>query len=408
MTRISISIIVLLLFATQVRSQTLTEYLVVAAENNPGLKGKYLEYQAMLERVPQVGSLPDPQLSFGYFILPVETRVGPQQMRFSISQMFPWFGSLGARKESATMAAKAKFESFESAKNLLYYQVTVAYYQLWQLNQQLELQQENLDILKSYESLATTKYENGKVGLVDVIRVQMQIDEAQTELDIKQLQLAPLITRFNTLLNRNVDAEVGMPIQIVATVPIKTGETDSLFNENPLLRELDLKASMYQQNLLVAKKAGLPTFGVGLDYVIVKKRTDMDMPGNGRNILMPMVTFSLPIYRAKYTALRHEAQFQFDAIEAGKKDLLNNLTSEYEMATWQYKQATSRLDLYARQITKSESALNILTTSYSSNNRDFEEVLRMQQQIIKYRLEIIVAETDAKIAGAKINYLISK
>ncbi len=408
MTRISILIIIILLLAFEVQSQTLNEYLVVAAENNPGLKGKYLEYQAMLERVPQVGSLPDPQLSFGYFILPVETRVGPQQMKFSVSQMFPWFGSLGAKKEAATMAAKAKFESFESAKNLLYYQVTVAYYQLWQLNQQLVLQQENLDILKSYESLATTKYENGKVGLVDVIRVQMQIDEAQTEIEIKQLQLAPLNTRFNTLLNRNVDAEVNMPLSLEATAPLETAVVDSLFQDNPLLLELDLKAKMFQQNLLIAKKTGMPMFGVGLDYAIVKKRTDMEVPNNGQNILMPMVTVSLPIYRKKYTAIRHEAQFQFDAIEAGKKDLLNNLTSEYEMATWQYKQATSRLDLYARQMTKSESALNILTTSYSSNNRDFEEVLRMQQQIIKYRLEIIVAETDAKIAGAKINYLISK
>ena len=76
----------------------LDEYLVQAAENNPGLKAKFAAYQAALEQVPQIGSLPDPQVMFGYFIRPMETRVGPQRARISASQMFPWFGTLGFKK----------------------------------------------------------------------------------------------------------------------------------------------------------------------------------------------------------------------------------------------------------------------------------------------------------------------
>ena len=63
--------------------EILDRYLVEAAENNPGLKAQFSEYMAALERVPQVGALPDPTIAFGYFIQPIETRLGPQQAKIS-------------------------------------------------------------------------------------------------------------------------------------------------------------------------------------------------------------------------------------------------------------------------------------------------------------------------------------
>src|SRR5665648_328374 len=94
--------ILFLLFSSLVSAQDdLGRYLQTAAENNPGLKARFNEYLAALEIAPQVKALPDPQLAFGYFIQPVETRVGPQQFKISATQMFPWFGSLKARENSA-------------------------------------------------------------------------------------------------------------------------------------------------------------------------------------------------------------------------------------------------------------------------------------------------------------------
>ncbi|HSL89450.1 MAG TPA: hypothetical protein VK870_09120, partial [Ignavibacteriaceae bacterium] len=58
------SILAILLGSTSVSAQTLDDYLKIAAENNPGLKSKFYSYQASLKKVPQVGSLTDPQLSF--------------------------------------------------------------------------------------------------------------------------------------------------------------------------------------------------------------------------------------------------------------------------------------------------------------------------------------------------------
>ena len=114
----NIVIIILILIGFSAPAQDeLDDYLVTAAENNPGLKATFNEYMAALEKVPQAGSLPDPTLAFGFFIRPVETRLGPQQARISATQMFPWFGTLNAKEDVVTEMAKAKYEMFEEAKS---------------------------------------------------------------------------------------------------------------------------------------------------------------------------------------------------------------------------------------------------------------------------------------------------
>ena len=126
-------------------------YLRIAAENNPGLKAKFTEYNAALEKIPQVGSLPDPTFSFGYFITPIETRVGPQQAKFGINQMFPWFGTLNAQEDVAIQLAKVSYESFEEAKSKLFFDVKSAYFNLYFVKIGIDITRENIAILNTFQ-----------------------------------------------------------------------------------------------------------------------------------------------------------------------------------------------------------------------------------------------------------------
>lgn len=114
-----LAILLFLVSAATSAQDDLNQYLQTAAKNNPGLKARFNEYMAALEVAPQVKALPDLQVAFGYFIQPVETRVGPQRFKISVSQMLPWFGTNGAKEDVAVQAAKAKFEAFQEAKSKL-------------------------------------------------------------------------------------------------------------------------------------------------------------------------------------------------------------------------------------------------------------------------------------------------
>ncbi|MAE87183.1 MAG: transporter [Flammeovirgaceae bacterium] len=395
-------------FSILANAQSLDEYFKIAAENNPGLQAKYKSFEAAMERVAQVSSLPDPNLSFGYFISPVETRVGPQRARFSLTQMFPWFGTLKAQEDVATLMAEAKYQEFLDARNKLLYQVAAAYYPLYELKRLVEIENENISILSSYKDIASVKFQNGKGAMVDVLRVDIMLKDAATNLSILEQKKKPLETRFNKLLNRQeADTIIVQDSLYVENLPV-TYRRDSLLTSNPLLDELDLKIKASEAQELAATKQGMPKIGVGLDYVIVGQRTDMYVPDNGQDVLMPMVTMSLPIFRGKYKAARKEAQLMQESYALQKEDAVNRLTSTYEMIWFEIQKQLDQIILYEEQIMTSQQSLNLLFTAYGNSGKDFEEVLRMQQQILKYQKMKATALSDYNIAIAELDYITAK
>lgn len=395
-------------FSILANAQSLDEYFKIAAENNPGLQAKYKSFEAAMERVAQVSSLPDPNLSFGYFISPVETRVGPQRARFSLTQMFPWFGTLKAQEDVATLMAEAKYQEFLDARNKLLYQVAAAYYPLYELKRLVEIENENISILSSYKDIASVKFQNGKGAMVDVLRVDIMLKDAATNLSILEQKKKPLETRFNKLLNRQEDETIIVQDSLyVENLPV-TYRRDSLLTSNPLLDELDLKIKASEAQELAATKQGMPKIGVGLDYVIVGQRTDMSVLDNGQDVLMPMVTMSLPIFRGKYKAAQKEAQLMQESYALQKEDAVNRLTSTYEMIWFEIQKQLDQIILYEEQIMTSQQSLNLLFTAYGNSGKDFEEVLRMQQQILKYQKMKATALSDYNIAIAELDYITAK
>ena len=61
---------------------SLSVYLELAAKNNPTVLQKLAEYEASLQKVPQVGSLPDPELNVGVFLSPMELVAGKTGCRY--------------------------------------------------------------------------------------------------------------------------------------------------------------------------------------------------------------------------------------------------------------------------------------------------------------------------------------
>ena len=83
-------------------------------ENNLEVRALQLEYEAALQRAPQVSQLPDPEVGLGIFALPVETRLGPQWVRLGATQMFPWKGKLQAREDVVLAMARADYERIKA------------------------------------------------------------------------------------------------------------------------------------------------------------------------------------------------------------------------------------------------------------------------------------------------------
>lgn len=400
--------IVIVSFYSNAYTQSIESYFKFAAENNPGLKASYKAFEAELQREARVGNLPDPNLSFGYFISPVETRVGPQRAKISLSQMFPWFGTLKVQKGAARLEAEAKYQEFVDARNQLYFHVARAYYPLYELKNLIALEEQNLAILSSYKDLAQVNYENNKGSLVDVLRVDMILNEAETRLRIRRKKQKPLETGFNRLLNRPDSANIAIGDSLPVSDLVDSYSRDSILNANPTLKELDLKVQAAEAHQEEVVKSGLPKIGVGLDYVFVDKRNDAVIHDNGKDAFMPMVSISLPIFRGKYKAAAKELELMQESYALKQVETSNELITSFEMSQFEAHKQLEFIDLYTSQIEESRQSLDLLYTAYSNSGKDFEEVLRMQQQILEFEKMKITAITEYYLALAQLNYITAK
>lgn len=397
-----------LLSITSLSAQTLNDYLQEAAKNNPDIQASYLEFEAAMKRVSQVNALPDPAISFGYFISPIETRVGAQRAKISLTQMFPWFGTLRAKEDAATLLAEARYQEFLKDKYELYRKVKNAYYPIYEVNEYIHWQNENLLILESYKQLATVSFSNGKGALTDVLRVDIMMDEVKTDIQLFKDNLIPLNVTFNRLLNRSDSSFVMVQDSLVLEDADAQYERDSITAQNPMLKALHLKMQAMQANEAIAKKNAMPQIGVGLDYAIISKRTDLNVVDNGKNAFMPMVTMSLPIFRRKYNAAIEETQLLQTSLEHRRIGLENALISSYESAFYEMEKSQSLNELYDNQVEKTQQILRLLYTAYGNSGKDFEELLRMQQQLLKYEMAKVTVTKEYFLALAQLDYITAK
>jgi len=398
--------ILFLLISSLVSAQDdLNRYLQTAAENNPGLKARFNDYMAALEVAPQVKALPDPQLAFGYFIQPVETRVGPQQFKISASQMFPWFGTLKAKENVAIQMAKAKYEVFEEAKSKLFNDVKSTYYNLYFTAKAILVTDENLTLLNSFQKLALVKVEAGMVSVVDEYRIEMEIGDLVNQLALLKDKYRSLEVMFNNLINTDSASHVELPQQLWDSEPGLEKEKirDSIMAQNHQLLNLDLQAESLRYKEEIARLAGKPDFKIGFDYTIIGKG-EKNLAGTDA-IMLPTVGMTLPLFRNKYKSMLNEAVYMETAKKEEKINKQNVLETVFEQTWKDFADAKRRVSLNEKQADLARKSLKLLETEYVTNSRNFEEILRMERKLLTYELELEKARSEKQAAISFFSYL---
>lgn len=395
--------------------QYLHNYLVIAAKNNPNLKALFNEYLAALEDVTQEGSLPDPQLSFGYFIQPIETRLGAQRANASLSQLFPWFGTLDAQERVAAESARMNLHMFNIGKMELYRDIRIAYNELYYLQTAIEITEENLELLESFKGIAEVYFESGRSGFSSVLQVEMEEEELESRLAYLQDSKLPLVTEFEQLLNTKLQEPINFPDSLWEEQLIleKDEIFDSILAENPQLVHLMHESKMREYEIDVAEKRGMPSISLGMSYTNISPRKDleqgMELPNNGQDaFIFPQVGIRLPINRKKYKAMQQEAVLRQEAVEFRKEDVKNELLTELEQLYRDYLDAQRKIELYERLTTIARQSLELIQTELSTGQNSVFEIIRMERKLLNYNLELERARTEKNNSVYRINFLMGQ
>jgi outer membrane protein TolC len=448
--------------SSQQYPDSLFRYLEIAAKNNPTVLQRFNEYEASLQKIPQVGSLPDPELSAGVFLSPMELVSGNQVADLRIMQMFPWFGVIKYAKDEMSMMAKAKFELFRDAKLQVFYDVQRTWYELYKIKKDISISEKNIEILKLIERLALVRFKSASqensgtsqsaasssrksgdntssgmqimgagqdnaissgtnqpsssmqtgtmgsssatFGLVDIYRIQIESGDLANNISLLKNQQNSVTAKFNAYLNRSVTT----PVYTYENIARDTLEfalqsvSDSMLANNPMLGMLDYEKQSIEARKKMVTRMGYPMVGLGLNYSIISKSaTSMGTPEmNGKDMVMPMVIVTLPIYRKKYNAMKREAEFLTSATSLNYQATSNSLESEYYQAVQLYEDSQRRIRLYENQFQLASKSLDVMMKSFSTSSAGLTDVLRVQQQTLDYELRQVEAVADFNTAIA--------
>ena len=403
-------------------TDSIEHYIELAGRNNPRIKSDFLKYKSSLEKIPQAGAYPDPTLDIGVFLKPMDIIDGKQVADFKIMQMFPWFGTQKAARTEAEQMAKMAYEEFRLSVNNLYLDVYTKWYEMSSLQQQLKNSNENKALLLQLEKLAERKFSsptNSSMGgstsgggMSDVLRIQIEIAELDNTIESIEAELNAKKAAFNAVLNQPAQNQISVSDTIIQTPYVfnVTAVMEQITNENPMLKMIIEEKLAYKAKAEADKKMSYPTLGVGVQYSLINKRSDMALPVthmNGMDMFMPMVSISLPIFRGKYKAQQKESELAILSTVEKYEDTRNSLEAQAYQVKYELDDAARKIELYEKQTTLAQTTYKLLVQEFVSGRSDLTNLIQVHRQLLDYTFKKADATAQYNTVVASIRSLIS-
>lgn len=387
-------------------AQDLSQLLSEALENNPEIQAFELQFKISEAEIEEVETLPDTEVGIAYFASETETRVGPQRFKFSAKQMIPWFGTINSRKKYKKAVSETKYEEIILAKRQLIAAVSQSYYNLYTLKEKQRILKENTAVLKTFKTLLLTAVAVDKASAVNVLKLQIRQNEILEKQFLLEQEYLSEAAHFNALLNRDLKHKINTPKKIILPEVQDLEEKDDLSLHPELIVYDKLYESVAQLEALNQKESR-PKVGFGVDYVAVDERAGLTIADNGKDILMPMMSFSIPIFNRKYRSKSLQNELKQKEIVLQKQNRFNRLNKALQQAMNNSRAARVSYETQQKNSQQADELIQLLLKKYETATIDLNELLELQELQLQFQIKKIDALQSFFKHRIKINYLIN-
>jgi len=400
------------LFSNEVpeKKTVLSELIQEALHQNPQIQAVMNGWKAALKIIPQAKSLPDPMLSYSYFGQSIETRLGPQRNKVSISQKFPYFGKLSIKGEIARKSALVLEERYNAVKLNIVLKVRNAFFSLFWFDRAIRISQEEKEVLQRLAKIAEIKYETGKVNQQDVLKAQLEISKVLDKiLNLNQGRKA-ITAELNSLLNRPPGSYLG-EVEEFELPDLKVG-LEKLYEwakeMRPEMRQAQRFIEKNEESLKLAKKNYFPDFKIMFDYIDIRGGTTTN-PEDGRNSWMASIGINLPIWRKKLRASEAEAAIKVEASRKSYKDVENETLSLVNELFFEVKTASEEINLYKYSLMpQAEQSLKASEIGYLTGKVDFLNLLDAERMVLLIKIGYFKTIADLGKSLAQLERVVGK
>jgi len=381
----------------------------MALENNPGLAEMQARADAAAAIPSQLGTLPDPVLSFSALNLPTDTfslsQEAMTQLQVGLSQAIPFPGKLALKEEAAQYEAEAVRQSADEMRLSLIRDVKNAWWQLFYLDRALDIVRLNQDLLRQFVTIAETKYKVGQGLQQDVLLAQVELSKL---LD-SEIQLTGMrrneSARFNALVGFSANRTVSVPNQVDTHLPpLEADEKLYLMAETsrPLLTGQRSRIEAAHSRLDLAEKDYYPDFKLSAAY---GARSGYNPNQTSRADFASFgVAMNLPIYTSsKLDKAVDQRKAEVLGQTYNLQDTQLQVQKAITAARADFEQASEQVSLFETGIIpQSRQTVASMFAGYQVNKVDFLNLVRAQLTLYNYETQYWKALTTANQALAKL------
>ena len=299
------------------------------------------------------------------------------------SQKFPWFGKRAVRGWRAQAAASAARFDVEDARLRLEEMTLTAYYDYYLAHRQLELNAENLDVVRQFRDTAEARYRTNQVTQQDVSQADVEL----ANLDRRTIELEQLdkVTqaRINVLLQVDPMSPLSAPPKSLGRprpLPDQSSLQQTALDQRPDVAALRARVEEEQASVALACKDYYPDTEVFGRYDAMWQEKPLQ-PAVGVNL-------NLPIYRNRLDAAVREARSSLAQRRAELDQRLLDVQYEVAAAYEQVEANRKMLELYdSRLIPAAEQNRNAARSNYDVSKTTYFELAAAQRQLISLREE---------------------
>lgn len=390
---------------------TLASAVSQAVRDNPNLAMMQARWKAMSAIPSQLGTLPDPTISFGSLNLPTDTFDTTQeamtQQQVGVSLSIPFPGKLGLKEEAAEFEAEAASNDIDETRLRLIRDVKSTWWVVFFLDRALEIVTANKELLRQFIEIAQTKYSVGKGLQQDVLLAQLELSQLLDQ----EIQLIGTRrnekVRLNALLDRPANRSVRLPKDIDKELPNIIPEPElyqMADSSRPLLAKQRNRISAASTRVELAKKDYYPDFGVGAFYGFRGGNNPSSQGGGRADFLSLRLSMNVPLFidskQSKGVEQRTAERLQQTY---ALQDEWNQVRAQISAALADYERAREQFILFKSGIIpQARQTVASMLAGYQVNKVDFLNLIRSQVMLFNHETKYWRALVEAKQSLAKL------
>ena len=321
-------------------------------------------------------------------------------IQFKLQQTFTYPGKLALRQEVAEGSVRQERKSLAEKKVQLATAIQQSYYQLALFRQLKKLTQEHIKLIAQFTDVVRIKYEVGKAGQQDLLRMQVLTAKLKDELNNFDRDENALSAVINSALHRPTQTSISTPTTLNREAPQLTEKQlmELATKHRPLLARYTEMARTRNAAARRAAKEGYPDFTAWLGYrVRIAAGQDPGTDFVSLGMAMPL-PFS---YERKWGSEERHQQMLARSAMADRKAALDGIRGKIGKVLSQWRRAVQKSTNYRSKLMPlAHRALDATFAAYQVDRTGFASLYQAEVQLLNF--ERAIRLSDAKAAQSRV------